>query len=233
MFTIQLAGHKFTIDNQYPYVQRLCGDYLTDGLGVPISVTARELAFEGQPSSYRWPEGYLESLAVYRKICRILRREDILLFHCSALALDGRAFLFTGPSGVGKSTHTRLWRQRFGNRIVTINDDKPLLSFRPHAITVYGTPWAGKEGLQTNTMAQVAGVVILHQGTKNILRPVTCQEAFPILLQQTYRENSADEMRKTMDLVAQLAQLPVFSLTCTISQDAVSLAYQALTGGKR
>lgn len=231
MFTMQLAGHSFTIDNQYPYVQQLCRDYLTDGLGIPISITAEELAFEGQPSGHPWPEGYLESLAVYRKICRILLEYDILLFHCSALALDGNAFLFTGPSGVGKSTHTRLWRQQFGKQIVTINDDKPLLSVHPNAITVFGTPWAGKDGLQSNTMAKVAGIVVLRQGSKNVLCPMTCQEAFPILLNQTYRENSPTKMRKTMDLVAQLAHLPTFSLSCTISQEAVSLAYQALTGG--
>lgn len=69
---------------------------------------------------------YLETLAVYRKIVTRLVFSDILLIHGSAIAVDGKAYLFTAPSGTGKSTHTRMCREYFKDRAVMVNDDKPL-----------------------------------------------------------------------------------------------------------
>ena len=52
-----------------------------------------------------------------------------MLLHASAVMVDGKAYLFTAPSGTGKSTHTRLWLQQFGERAAILNDDKPALRF--------------------------------------------------------------------------------------------------------
>ena len=95
---------------------------------------------------------YLESLALYENLTQLLLSRDVLQFHCSALAMDGRAYLFTAPSGTGKSTHARLWRQVFGPRVTMINDDKPLVRRQTDGSwRVYGTPYGGKHNLQTNT----------------------------------------------------------------------------------
>lgn len=233
MFTIELADQTIAVDNQYDYIKELCRDYILPGPapeGAPVfRVSAEERAYENQDGG-NWPEAYLECLAIYRKISENFLKKDILLFHCSALALDGKAYLFTAPSGTGKSTHARLWRQRFGDRVVTINDDKPLLLVKEEGVTVYGTPYAGKESLQTNTKAPVAGIVILHQAKENSIRQVSAQQAYPMLLNQTYRTNDPVGMVQTLELVGRLSQLPIFELGCTISQEAVELACQALTG---
>lgn len=228
MFHIQLAGQAFTIHNRFGYLQKLCRDYLVETPGQQISVGEEEIARE---QTGNWPQWYLESLAVYRKICETLLPRDIVLFHCSALALDGQGYLFTAPSGTGKSTHARLWRERFGSRVTTINDDKPLLKISREEIQVYGTPFAGKEGLQTNTSAPVKGIVLLHQAERNTIRRMSQAEAYPWLLSQTYRPKDAQGLAKTMELVQHLAELPVYSLGCTISQEAVELAWKACTNG--
>ena len=229
MFVISLSNHAFQIKNKYLFAKSLCYDYLIETPGIPIYVSDEEIAAE-KSAEVNAPMGYLESLAIYRKICEHLLEDDILLFHCSALELDGKAYLFTAPSGTGKSTHARLWRERFGERLTMINDDKPLLAIREEGITVYGTPFAGKENLQTNTSAPVAGIVILHQAPENKIRRMTAREAYPMLLNQTYRRKDPEGMIRTMDLVQKLSELPVYALGCTISQEAVDLAYQALTG---
>ena len=233
MFQIELAQHVFAIENTYPYVENLCRDYQTKK--VPreiIKVTPREVARENVDGN-RWSEGYLESLAIYRKICERLLEENIILFHCSAIEMDGRAYLFTGPSGTGKSTHTRLWREVFGKRVTMINDDKPLLwiprDSQSQGIKVYGTPYGGKNGLQTNTSAPVAAIVILHQAQENKMERRERQDAYPVLLNQTYRRKDAPGMMRTMELVGELAKLPVYSLGCNISKEAVMMAYQTLT----
>ena len=228
MIKIKLADHVFVIENKYAYVEQLCNDYLTEEVAKStIRVTEDEMQSENKNDG-NWSFPYLESLAVYRKIAEHLLADDILLFHCSALSIDGKAYLFTAPSGTGKSTHTRLWREHFGSRVTMINDDKPLLVVRKDAVTVYGTPYGGKDNIQTNTSAKVAGIVILHQAEYNEIQRMTAKEAYPMLLNQTYRRSDAEGMIKTMDLVQKLSELSVYSLGCTISYEAVELAWNTL-----
>lgn len=216
---------------QYEQLMRSAGLDPAQPLQVSDAEIKREQeASEEAPSGY--PADYLESLAVYRKLCGLLLPQDILLFHCSSLELDGRAYLFTAPSGTGKSTHARLWRQVFGDRVTMINDDKPLLRRQPDGSwKVYGTPYGGKDDLQTNTSQTICGIVLLERAPENHIERVSARDAFPRLLAQTYHDpNDPAALLRTMDLVGALAQLPVFRLGCTISEEAVHTAYQALKG---
>lgn len=227
-FNMELAGYVFSVEHYYPYVQQLCRDYMCAEDGEPVCVTREDIKKE-QRDGGNFPDAYLESLALYRKLCTCLLNKDIILFHCSALAVDGKAFLFTAPSGTGKSTQAGLWRDYFGNRVTMINDDKPLIYAGEDELTVYGTPYGGKDGLQTNTCAPVSGIVVLRQANENVIRRLTVKEAYPLLLNQTYRGFGPDGLIRTMDLVERLTRVPVYELGCTISQEAVQMAYRALT----
>ena len=88
---------------------------------------------------------------------------DTILFHGSAVAVDGIGYLFTAKSGTGKSTHTRLWRELFGERAVMLNDDKPLIKVSENGIIVYGTPWDGKHRLSTNTFVPLKGICFMSK----------------------------------------------------------------------
>lgn len=229
MFHLSLAGYPFTVDNRYEYVKTLCRDYWTQTPGKFITVGKEDIARE-QTDGGSWPASYLESLAVYRAICERLVARDVILFHCSALAYRQRGYLFAAPSGTGKSTHARLWREVLGDAVRMINDDKPLLKVTAEGVTVYGTPFAGKEGLQENSSAPVAGIVLLHQAESNCLRRLSPREAYPMLLNQTYRPKDGAGLMKTLELVQHLSEVPVYSMGCTISREAVALAVQTLTG---
>lgn len=198
------------------------------GQEFPIRVSLEEMKGESDSGAVSYSLPYLESLAFYRKICHILLNEGIVLFHSSALAIHGKAILFTASSGTGKSTHARLWRESFGSEVTMINDDKPLLKIEEDKVTVYGTPYGGKEGLHTNTEAPVAAIVILHQAEENGIQRISFGEAYPTLLNQTYRRKDAVGMVQTMNLVDTLAKLPVYRLGCTISKEAVEVVYRQL-----
>ena len=118
----RIADIDFTFTAQYPFLTKQCHEYETEEPGIDVSVTEAEIEKEKMTETTVSP-GYLESLAVYRKISEIMPEHDTFLFHCSAIAVDDQGYLFTAPSGTGKSTHTRLWRERFDGRAVMINDD--------------------------------------------------------------------------------------------------------------
>lgn len=240
MYTIEakLAGIPLCVELRYSYTGKLFQDYIVKlseeekNASLNISVTEEEILAEQTDPEHQYPLPYLESLAVYRKISHKFLEYDILLFHCSALEIDGKAVLFTAPSGTGKSTHARLWREHFPDKVRTINDDKPLLKIEGQGVVVYGTPYGGKDGLQNNISAPVAAIAILEQRKENEIHRLSMKEAYPMLLNQTYRKKDAPGLIRTMDLVGRVAELPVYCLKCNISEEAVELVYKTLKGEK-
>ena len=159
---------------------------------------------------------------------RLLDYEGCML-HASAVEVDGRAYLFSGPCGVGKSTHTALWRDVFGKRAVMLNDDKPAIRQWDDGLWVYGTPFSGKSDLNTNRRARMGGICMLEQGADNHIRSVRSDEAIPLLLQQTLRPAQPARMAALLErLDAILKSVPVYHLTCTISEEAARLAYETM-----
>lgn len=177
----------------------------------------------------RIPDGYLERLALYRKIAENLLACDVLLFHGSAIAVDGVGYLFTASSGTGKSTHTRLWRQAFGPRAVMINDDKPLLRITGSGVTVYGTPWDGKHHLSKNIGVPLKAVCILERSVGNHIEKIDQKAAWPMLMQQSYRPAGAANLRRTIALIDRLASgVELYRLGCNMEPEAAAVAYEGM-----
>ena len=176
--TYRLAGHAIKIESLYSQVHTLCAAYrVEDDAEYCITTAPADIAYERKRSAradelegvavreYSTP--YLETLAVYRKLAQLLVQDDILLMHGAVVAVDGQAYLFTARSGTGKTTHTRLWMQQFGDRAVMVNGDKPLLHVTNTGVTVYGTPWDGKEHLSRNIACPLKAVCILTRSETN------------------------------------------------------------------
>ena len=158
-------------------------------------------------------------------------RYDTLLFHGSCVAVDGCGYLFTAPSGTGKSTHTRLWRQLLGERAVMVNDDKPLLHIGAETVTAFGTPWDGKHHLSRRMAVPLRGLCILERAPANHIERVAPREALLPLMQQIYRPADVAAMSKTMTLLERLTKaVPLYRLCCLPDLDAAELAYQMMEG---
>lgn len=190
--------------------------------------SAREDTKEGIPIR-QFSDAYLETLAGYRKIADHLLSCDTLLFHGSVIAVDGEGYLFTAKSGTGKSTHTRLWREYFGERAVMVNDDKPLLHITDSGVTAYGTPWDGKHRLSTNIAVPLKGICILTRDAKNHIEPVEPHAVYPLIVQQTNRSLSADGMKQTLSLIDRMLHVvPVYRLGCNMDIEAAKVAYEGM-----
>ena len=134
----RIAETNIEIISLYAQVHDLCRDYRAQGAPeLTVRVTAAGIAREcAADDGAGHSDAYLETLAVYRQIAEAMPARDTLLFHGSALAADGVGYLFTAPSGTGKSTHARLWRELLGGRVRMINDDKPLLRLGPEGVVL-------------------------------------------------------------------------------------------------
>lgn len=236
MFTIRIADTCIQINEKYQYIREYCRNYIVKDVSpdMVVEVSDDEIAAE-QSDEFECSPDYLETLAVYRKICEGLVDRGIILVHSSVLMVDGEAVMFLAPSGTGKSTHTRLWRKVYGDRVTMINDDKPLVKVSDDNggvhVTVYGTPWCGKHGIENNISAPVKALFLLKRNETNVVRKLTMHEAFPYVLNQTYRPDNAGLMRKTLILSGNMAShVGLYELGCNMQEEAARVAYGAVYG---
>ncbi len=155
--------------------------------------------------------------------------------HASAVVLDGRAYLFSGPCRAGKSTHARLWQQAFGAQARVINDDKPALRYIDGCWYAYGTPWCGKDGINLNERAPLAGVCFLKKAEENEIRQLSRKEALQKILAQTiHKFTDVEKLDKMLGLLDQfLRDIPVYELSNRPEQDAARLSYQTMRDGAK
>ena len=223
-----LADTVFELDTIWPTTHRLLKDYRTDVAADAYIMTdwpdilAEKDLDEGASCS----DGYYEALAIQRKVSHALLNRDILLFHGSALSMDGKGYIFAAPSGTGKSTHARLWRDRYGERVTMINDDKPFLKIADGGVTVYGSPWDGKHRLSTNTAAPLKAIALIERAEQNSIERIEPADAVTALIQQAYRE---EDISRIFPLVLRLAELvPVYRLRCNMEPEAAEVAYEGM-----
>lgn len=96
----------------------------------------------------------------------VILREGLSI-HASAVVSDGKAYLFLGKSGTGKSTHARLWLKNIpGSHL--LNDDNPAVRLIDGSPVAFGTPWSGKTPCYRDESAPVGGFVRLRQGDADI-----------------------------------------------------------------
>ena len=237
-FDMKIAGHVGRVHALFESTRDYCKNYLTEEAPeFSVTVTAEDLAFEQaellaeakaegmKPRKFTDP--FLDRAAIQRKFAEYLFGHDILLCHGSTVAVDGKAYLFTAKCGTGKSTHTRLWRQVFGDRARMVNDDKPFLILTESGVLACGAPWSGKHGLDTNITVPLAGICILERGAENVIRPIPAEDALPRLLHETFCPAGQED--RFHELVTQLAETtPLWRMACTKDPEAAQIAHRAM-----
>ena len=147
-----------------------------------------------------------------------------VLMHASVVSLEGRGYLMTAPSGTGKSTHTRLWRQCF-DQCELVNDDNPVVRIEQGNAIVYGSPWSGKTPCYRNVCHPVGAYVRLFQEPENNIHPYQPLEAYAMLLPamscMVWDKRMQTGVSKT---VAEMVRLnPMYRLGCRPDEAAARL----------
>lgn len=240
-FTMEIAGHAARVTSLFESTPHQFSRYLTSREPeFSVTVTAEDLVFEQQELDdearaegfklRHFTDPFLERAAIQRKFAEYLLDQGTLLLHGSTVAVDGKAYLFAARSGTGKSTHTRLWCQLFGQRAVMVNDDKPFLSVTADGVFASGSPWSGKHGLDANITVPLKGICILERGIDNRIAPLSPADAMDMLLWQGYTPLDAEKEAKRQQLLETLAHsVPLWKMECNKDLQAAEIAYQAMS----
>ncbi len=157
-------------------------------------------------------------------------RHDTVLLHASSVAVGGEAVVFTGPSGIGKSTHSRLWLSHVaGARL--LNDDQPALRLIPGGVMVCGTPWSGKTPCYRNEQARLKAVFRMEQAGENKAVRLSRAEAFCALIDMTslMRHDRASFALISQTVAGIASRIDAYTLRNRPDASAVALA-RALSG---
>ena len=174
----------------------------------------------------------IENTVMCRKIAEELLNLNVFLMHGAAISLDNNTIIFTAPSGIGKTTHIQKWLDHFPDAFV-VNGDKPFIKISHDNLSpplACGSPWAGKENKYTNTMVPIKAIVCMERSEENHITEITFAQAFPFLLQQSYRPGDKDKMRKTLRLLQSLnGKVKFYRFKCNnFKDDCFEVAYNAL-----
>ena len=240
---VELASIPFEVKCRFPENEAFLKDYETPKTPLfTVEPTDKDLemiqakhdrsARAGGKVPQQLERPFLENTALMLLSARELVAHDVLLIHSSALCMDGEGYLFMAPSGTGKSTHARLWREVFGDRVWMVNDDMPMLRIEKSRVMVCGTPWNGKHRLGLNASVPLKAIVWLYRSETNQIQPLSKAEAFPFVVHQAFGYDDLAIQSKIMNLEVRLLELVSrYKLGCTISTEAPSVAWEGMNTG--
>lgn len=238
---MEIAGLTGQVESLFESTRDYCRKYLAEGEpNFTVAVSREDLAFEQEALRQEaleegikvrvFTDPFLERTAIQRKFAEYLFDRDVLMTHGSTVAVDGNAFLFTAKCGTGKSTHTRLWRQVFGDRAVMVNDDKPFLKLTATGVLACGSPWSGKHGLDTNITVPLQGICILERGKENQIHRISPEEALSMLLHQSYCPLAPEKRTRFEEQVRLLAEtVPLWHMYCNMDPSAAEVSLLAMS----
>lgn len=242
-FRIKIAGKTAAVTSLFDSTRDYCRAYLTEEApDFSVTVSREDLAFEQEALRQEaieegirirvFTDPFLDRAAIQRKVAENLLHSGVLLFHGSAVALDGEGYLFTADCGTGKSTHTRFWRQIFGSRAVMINDDKPFLKLTDTGVLVCGAPWSGKHGLDSNITVPLKGICILRRGSEDRIWPISGEDALPMLRKQACSPREPGDFVLWEGSVESLSRrVSLWEMECTKNENAALVSQEAMKKG--
>ncbi len=152
---------------------------------------------------------------------RILLHHRRILLHASAVLHNGRAYLFSAPSGGGKSTHAALWQTHCGAQI--LNGDKVIVSAENGTVTAYGSPSAGSSSIYVNAEAPTAAIYMLCKANANRIAPLSARQALLSLYSEAVKQEDDPAFNsKLLDIVQDVTRITsVCMLDCLPDASAV------------
>lgn len=159
------------------------------------------------------------------------QRQSFFAIHSASILYQDQVWIFSGHSGMGKSTHTNLWKEQFGTKI--INGDLNLIGWsngghdnigqsvdkpgsKGHPI-VYGMPWCGTSGIASTKSYPLGGIVLLGRSDNDHFESLTNDQKIVRVMQRMISPVWTEDMLEAnLKCAAKLAkEVPIYNLLCT------------------
>lgn len=232
IFQIKCAGFVIEIRCLHDEIKKKCEKYITyseksDIVVIPEKehfMTAKR--FLGNESSEE-----IEFAAILCSLHEKLIEKGACCIHAAVAAVDKEGYAFAAQSGVGKTTHIRLWKEKFKDRCDIINGDKPIITFDDSGAYASGSPWCGKEGYSENTAVHIKGICFLERAEEVSIRRLSDNEVIDRLFYQFSVPVSGTGLRiKGLAVANKLIKSTNFYLLrCNVSEEAVDAAYKEMS----
>ena len=168
-----------------------------------------------------------ESVQICQEIVEGLIPSNYMLMYGAVVAREGYGYMFTAKSGVGKTTRVQRWMEAYPDSVV-VNGDKPLIQICEGKLPlVFGSPWCGKEGWNTNMSVPLRAVFLLERSEENRAERMTEAQAFMKLLSQIHHPADPELGRNVLRMLRILTeQVAVYRFRSAPTQEAVRLAWE-------
>ena len=230
-FKIKIAEQGLNIHAFNETTKRYCAGFLTDEEpDHTITMTEEDLKNESSNSNNGAVYVNEEISALYRKIADFLVEDGIVVFHGSAICVDNNGFIIAARSGVGKSTHAKLLEKYIGDSFKYINDDKPLLKVNDEEVTIYSSPWNGKERRGNNISAPLKAIIFLNRSETNTFRKIDNKEEIYIrMLSQIYLPKEKSKREKALNIADKLLKkINFYEINVNKDIESAKMTYEGI-----
>lgn len=197
-------------------------------------ITEAHVSLDGKQASFYCPQPYdkelPENLFHAIRFAYLIRAQRLGAFaiHSASILYKDKAWLFSGPSGTGKSTHTAIWNRIY--QTPYLNGDLNLLGFANDTPVVYGIPWCGTSGCYTTETIPLGGVTFLKQSPTDTILPLSTEDIMLRTMQRLISPSWTDGLLlSNLSFVEKLCgKTSFFHLACTKEDSAATLIKQAI-----
>ena len=188
------------------------------------------------PRNYGNIEMYTKSTEDYIKLCLLNSFREMFLLRCAyinrlpihaaAVSYEEKAYLFSAPSGVGKSTHADFWQEEFGCEI--INGDVVIIETMPEdkRLILHGCPWCGTSNIYENKSIELGAIAFLEKSDFNRIYELDREDIGMRLLENHFvpfiNMEIASNTVNSINLIAN--RIKGFLLKCCKDREAAVIA---------
>lgn len=178
-YTGLFAGIPLIFGFNYPGTAKYYQNWLQETDESKNAITVPSERIEYWASQWNATDkSYAEYVNSCSYACDVLMRYNRIVFHGAAFLWNGFVYIFSAPSGTGKTTQIKLWQKLFPKETVILNGDKPILEVDKSQIIVHPSPWKGKEGMGRDDLsAPLGGIILLKQDKSNTIEKLLKGEA--------------------------------------------------------
>lgn len=241
--TISIAG--ITVKINLLYEKNICffSEYVSvNDHDFEITITDEDIALEKSLSAEEdkregreireFSNEYLETLACLRKLADCLVDYNVLLLHGSAISFEGNGVIFSADSGTGKSTHTRLWREVFDDKVTVVNDDKPFVKVSNEGVQVFGSPWDGKHHLSNNICVPLKALCLLNRGNQDASYKGQYPDFYYRFINNVYIPEDTTKAQIALKVADEMIRkVETYHLYCTMQKSAAEVSCSSIFGG--